>query len=268
MSGYAVLLASVVIDSSNNAIVLKEGGGAYTAKTIASGTYYLRNGADADDLGKAIVDALNSGSANTYAVSVVHGIDATAASTVVTISRASGAATFSLGFAQVTETFDPALLGFAASDTANDATAKTSTLSASCAWVPNDLYEERVRARRWELAEEEMASGDVDVVRRSDKMRSETVLYRFIDSARLFEEENPSDTAATLEAFIDAWNDGRAIELHDLTNDSATTLDGTDASTASGTYRLGIGAGDQFSPERINPGIDLYNFDLLLKGAV
>lgn len=267
MSKYAAFLGAVVVDAEHNAIALSEGGGAYSAKTITAGTYFLRgDGTNASDLCKEIADALNSGSANTYSVSIACSIDPSEPCGVVTVTRTAGSATFSLGFADALNTFTPSLIGFAATNTADNASAKASTLTPSCLWVSPDMpasYEPRKQYDRRVLRAQ---SGRVRGLGLGGPFSVRDVAFRFLDSRRVLEEDNTTDPTATFARFHERHGDGTRFEFH------VQTVSGMDLGALSSSTRLDTAwhfdedTSREFAPARLEPGLPLYDFNLTLLG--
>lgn len=266
---YPVLLSSVVVDSSNSAIRVKEGATTSTL-TIASGTYFLRGDGSSDDLCKAIKTCLEThAGANTYTVSVAFDVDEDNVSAEVTISRATGSDTFQIQWASASTTFDCTLLGFASANTADDANDKVGTLTASCAWVCSaggalrEIEPEREHPGAWSVTalDGTTYAGSIGFARRLRR-----VGLQYIHGARAVERLNSSDQAASIERFLARVSEeGSAMELHEPAISSGTILAALSSSTRERTtWCLDEGSAQAIKPMRMSPAVALYSLDLRL----
>lgn len=279
MSKFVVVLGAIVIDASNNKLSITEVATPNLA-TIASGTYYLRGDGTASDFCLALKTALEAAGASANTYSVTPTTDGTTVSWdtapanvsgKVRIARLAGADNFKIGWVTAGTTFVPAMLGFAVEKGAADANVEVSTLSPTTAWVANEYHRDIVPGTRWDIQATDIASGDTNVVRRGDKMQTRTIAFQWIDGRRLWLSLNTTDSRATLESFIDSNNDGRPVELHEQTllSSSVTTLGALTSSTRVGVaWRLAEGSGDRVDASRAQLGLDLWDFDIVLVGAV
>jgi hypothetical protein len=253
---YPVFLGAIVLTSSNNRLRFREGAGAVTNVDLTPGTYYLRETSIGVELENAIFAALG---ANTYAVGITYDIDPANAGVTLSINRLTGAATFQL-VVDGSETFDYALIGFTSS-TANDATAKTSTVSCAGAWVGNDIFREREPFGTRTVSVPRKANGGVVGVSRTAHMTSWALSLAFIHEDRMLLKVNTSDPNATLEAFIKRFGAGAAFEAYEVAISSGTVL-----AAPSGAFAIlhwseeSLGS---FRPRRIGPGVPLYDIDMV-----
>lgn len=266
---YPVLCGAVVLTSANNVLRFTEGASTNNA-TIATGTYYLRGNGAADDLALALKNALEAAgaSANTYTVSVSRSIDPAAIHTTVTITRATGADSFGVLWADVASTFDETLLGFTANDTVNGV-AKTSTQAAAACWGSNDVAREIEPVSERIVAVPRAASGRVQGVTRSARMQSWRLGLSFVDERRMLVENALAGAQDTLEGFMERFGAGASLELHEQpTLLSATLLAGLTGSTLVDVVHFSEDSLSRFEPTRIGPGVPLYSIDLRIHAKV
>lgn len=263
MTKYAILLPAIVLDSTNNGIRMTENASTATA-SIAAGTYFLRGDGAADDLLKVIDTAIEAatGSANTYTETLALSANAAAVSGSVTFTRASGADTFRFSWADVLTTFDEGLIGFTDANTALDSSAKVGTLSPSGMWVAPEIYKSFEPSEEYEGAVSRARSGKVRSVRRGGPYEVRRFEMESVDSRRLWDFDNTSDPTACLNRWLEAWGDGTRFEFHAVSASSWPVLGAMSSSTLVGTYHLDVDAMRSFAPERVDPGLSLYDFSM------
>lgn len=259
---YPVLLGAIVITTANNRIRFKEGLNTGNAD-IAPGTYYLRGDGAAGDLLPALVSALNNattGSANTYTITTSRNIDTSSPHTTITITRATGTDNFQILWADGLTTFDRALLGFAA-NTADNASAKTSTQACAAAWISNDILSELEPFGERVVSVPRKANGGVVGVSRSAHMTSWALGFAFVHEDRMLRRRSLSVDGDTLEGFLVRFGAGAAFELHEVALASGVTLAALSAATRIGVMHWSEETLATFKPQRIGPGVPLYDFD-------
>lgn len=255
---YPVLLGAIVLTSSNNRLRFKEGAGAVGNVDLAAGTYYLRD----DSLGAELASKLSAFGAggNSYTVAVAFDIDPANNTATVTVTRSAGTDTFQL-VKDGSQTFDYDLIGFSAS-TANNATAKTSDVSAAGAWVGNDILREREPFGERTVSVPRKANGGVVGVSRSAHMTSWALGFAFIHEDRMLLKINGGDPNATLEAFMRRFGAGAAFVASEEDISTGTVLNGpTDVSNVFATLHWSEDTLSSFRPRRIGPGVPLYDLD-------
>jgi len=280
MSKFIVALGAIeIITGINDVVRITETATTYSA-TLPAGTYYLRGDGTSSDFCAILGTWLSNASfgGNSYTVSMTTNgttvswdTDPANVSAKVYVARTSGAATFKILWNDAATTFDSDSIGFVTEKGAADANPEISTLSPYACWVANDYHKDIEPHTKWVINASELASGDTSVVRRSDKIQSISLVFQWIDARRVWMRSRSSDTAATVERFIDVNNDGRPIEIHEqsLLSSSVTTLSALSSSTLVGTaWRLGDGGGDALDAKRTELGVDLYDMTLTLSGAV
>lgn len=276
MSKYPVLLRGIEIDADNWGVSITETGSGTNTATIAAGTYYLRGDGSPGDFCAALKTALDNASAstNTYTVTVTtNGTTASWDTNPANVSAkvrisTGGPDTFKINWLHVNTTFDESLLGFAVEKGAADANPEVSTKSPSSVWVSNDVHMDLIPGASWESQSTPLASGDTQVIRRSSRSESRTLLLRKIDGRRLWLFSSPSDSSAALETFFNNVNNGVPIELHEqsLLSSAVTTLSALSTSTRVRTsWRLD---GANLSADREVLGLDLWNLDVFFFGVV
>jgi hypothetical protein len=264
MTTYPCLLAEVVIDATNNAIAIDDGG--FTgAATVAAGSYFLRGDGEADDLALAIQTAMNAYDANTYAVAVAPRAEGALAT--VTITRTAGAADFAIAGADGGNTFDLALIGLPASTSSPTAGVITSTLSPSGLWVGNEPAARSDPTFEGISRQVRMTAGQVRTFDRGGPYALRELEMQFADAERTLIEATPTDEARAFESFWRLVRDGRAVELHELEVASSPVLEATDADdTLVGTFVFDEATCAAFRPRRFEPGVALYGWTLGLRG--
>lgn len=271
---YLVLYGAVeIVAGENDQFRVTENATTATA-TIAPGTYYLLNDGSADDLCKAFLDALEAATAsvNTYTISLAISIDPADLSASIRISRASGADTFALLWADALTTFDEALFGFTNANTANSAAAKQGTKSPTCVWVPNDVPGDIELDAGAQAAEVEIADGDYDIERTSDERQSILITFEDIDGDRVKRHLNTTDPAASLQEFLRLHGDGRELMVLEHEISSGLFLEApslADEVLEDGDlWRFSAETIQAFRPFRRNRGLELFDFVLLLRRVV
>ena len=251
MSQFPILLAGITIDADNDVLQLDEAGSVQPA-TLAHGTYWLRGDGGAGDFCPVLVTALNAAFAdgNTYAVTLSGwSIDAADQSLTVTVSRATGTATFRVRWNHGSANFPPALLGFTTEKGAADADAEVSTLSPSAVWVSNERFIDWTPRMTASNAEVEGADGSVDVVELSGTVYRGRLSLELVDGRRLWAHENQADPAATLERFWALVRDGRQVEIHTTVISTHPSL----TAPALGTSEVGRDVGTYYRWLLVNP---------------
>lgn len=268
VSKYAALLSCITIDAGNKTIRFVEGS-TTTNVTLAEGDWYLRGDAASDDLCAKIKTALESNADaanNTYTVSVALSADPAAPTAVVTITRATGAGSFSILWSHASTTFRPAWLGFESTDTAHNGTAKAGTLSPSALWVSCDVLTSFEPSEAYDVVVHETADGRLKGGRRGGPFTERDVRMGYLDVARVLAEENADDPNATFEKFHARHAGGGRFELHARTLSSGFALGALSSSTLVGTsaWHFDEETAAVFRPTRLEPGLALYGIDLVL----
>ncbi len=279
MSKFPVLLGAIeIIAGENDVVQITEGAGTNNG-TIAAGTYYLRGDGTTGDFCPALVTALQGAGAstNTYGVTVTtNGTTASwdtnpaNVSTKVYIARLTGSDAFRVRWLQTATTFDSASIGFIAEKAGADANPEVSTASPTSVWVSDQCHKDFLPFYEWVQGESILQSGGTVVVKRSEKSSGSSLFLNWVDGRRVNADSNLSDTAATIEEFINTNNDGRPTEIHqqNLAGASVTTLSALSTSTRSGTaWVMGAGSGDMIRPSRTSLGLDLWDLILEFKSA-
>jgi hypothetical protein len=285
---YPVLLPAIVLDGTQT-IRLNEGGVAQTLSMLnpATGlaipfdtevTFYLRGDGATDDLLRAVRETLDTHTGtNTYSVSISRNIDGTTLPSAVTISRATGASTFSIQWGS--SALDEALLGFR-NITTTTGTTTTGDISPTGQWIANDIYEEFESEDEVDGFVERTRSGAVFSGRRGGPYDVRRLSMRFQVAQRTHLKEVPtiSSVVDTGRAFGGCWEKltrGRPFELHFATLASGTTLNALSSTTRQGcfnstgtSWRLDSGSIEAFRPERLAPGVGLYSWSLRMLGNV
>lgn len=239
-----------------------------TGSALASTkTFYLRGDGSDDDLLEVLRATIEShGGSNTYTATLTFSTDPAAAAATVTITRATGSNNFQLNLGHAGTTIDPAWFGFAASDTANDGSAKSGTLSPSVAWVspqPPKVFEER---KAYDVSVNRARSGRVRTTRRGGPYNIRDVSFELCDSRRVHDWDNTSDPHATFASFLEEVGDGTDFELH-LQTVTSTTVDALTVYTRlRDTWRMDEQTSEVFTPVRLEPALSLYAFALVMHG--
>lgn len=259
---YPCLLGAIVITSSNNRLRLKEDVTTYNVD-LTPGVYFLRGGGGSDDFCQLLATALSAAAAggNSYSCTTDVTINTSGYCGIVGINRAAGVLDWSL-IRDGTQTFDYDLLGYSAT-TAHSAGLKLSDTNPSAIWASNDAYKKLTRRSRRVVGQAMTASGRASQVSRSDRIQEYELGLAFVINSRLFiEEAYTSNIGNTLESFIDRFNAGSTIEIHDLEVYSGTTLIDTSTSTRIATVQFSEDTLSEFDPVLIGMGINLYDVTL------
>lgn len=263
---YPVFLGAVVITTANNRIRWVEGASTGNAD-IVPGTYYLRGDAAADDLCAAIRTAIMAAnaSANNYALVPFWKIGTTEHS-LIQITRTGGADTFQL-LKDGNETFDYRLIGYSAS-TALSSAAKVSDIAPSASWVSNDGFLELDDFSTKIAPMDKVSSGRVTGVERSSRSHTWRVGLGFVHKGRLKKRTKFESDGDTLENFIDQFGATSHFELHSCDISSGTTLVAATSSTLLDKVVFDQEIIENFDPERVGDGIDLYDVNFLAHRVV
>lgn len=268
---YPVFSGRIAITSANNVIKFSEDGSALTC-TLTAGTYFLRNSStttDADNFLYHLKTQLEATGANTYTITIALSISAGSPSATITVTRASGSVTFALLFANAATTFDPAILGFAASDTADDANAKASTLSPSCLWVGPDVLEQSDPDYENDATISRAMGGQVRGFKRGGPYDVRDLSFAFIDPKRAIASAIAADPDRAWSEWWSLHSDGRRFEYHEAAISSGSTLAALSASTKVGTaWHLDEDSVKAMRPRRLQPGLELYGWPARLLGYV
>lgn len=270
MSKYAALLGCVTIDASNKTIRFVEGS-TTTDVTLAEGDWFLRGDGASDDLCAKLKTALESNADaanNTYTVSVAFSVDPAAPTAVITITRATGAGSFSILWSHANTTFDPLIIGHEETDTAHDGTAKAGTLSPMSIWVSSDIVAESEPEEEYDVTVEMPGPGRLRGVRTGGPYAVWRLSFNNVDYRRVHDDMHLEDPAATFMFFHQRVATGARFELHEQSLSSGTTLTALSSSTCIGTWHFDEESANDVVPERVEPGLPLYRFGVRLLGYV
>lgn len=264
---YPVMLGAVVIDTSNQVIIIREGGAEITA-TVSAGTYYLRGDGASGDLCLAIKTALDASTgALTYSCSVSMSVDGSGVS--ATVSIGGGGGTFSLEWASSNCTFDEGILGYTNANTASNTSTKPGTLSPSCLWVSNDIYRELEPSTEFTAFTNRSRAGRIWGALRGGGYAVRSLVMEFLHAKRAHSVNNSSDPYSGLDLFLQRQLSGVPMELHVASISSGTTLAALSSSTEHGDRWFFDGEDlDRYAPARLSPGTPLYSSSLRLLGYV
>jgi len=260
---HPAFLAKVVIAAGvNDVIIIREGGGDITC-TLTPDTYTLKGDGAADDLLKAVTDALTAGGALTYAGTLL--VDVLTGERCGYVQLTAGGS-FDLRWAATSTTFDQALLGFTAANTGSAAT-HNSTLNPSCLWVSNDHTREIEPFSSRDAVVNRTLDGSAYGLARSALMQSWRIGLAFVHEERMSSARAlASDEANTLEAFIEQWGVGGAFVLHEANATSGLLT--LSSSTVVGAMHFSEETVTSFAPVRLGPGVPLYSIDLVTHSEV
>ncbi len=279
MSKYCALLRGVRIGPTTT-LRMTENGAAQTRTFIDPATsaailstkfFYLRGDGADDDLARAfrLTADSHTGGTNVYATAVAYSIDPAAISGSLTISIASGGPhNFMFSFADALTTFDEGAVGFTDANTANNASAKVGTLSPSAAWVSPEVFARCEQVTEYDVSVKRARSGRIKALRYGGPYDLRELRHEMVDSRRLLDQDNTSDPTATLDRFIQTVGAGDRFEMHWATA-SGSVLSALSSSTRIGTaWHFDEMSSAKLRPERLQPGLALYGFDLGLLGYV
>lgn len=263
---YPVFLGAVVITSANNRIRWVEGATTGNAD-ITPGTYYCRGDGAADDLLVAIRTAIMAATAsvNNYALTPFRRIGTTEHSSIQ-FQRTGGADNFQL-LKDGSETFDYTLIGFSAS-TALNGSAKVSDIAPAAMWGSNDGWLELDDFSTKVAPLDKTASGRVTGVERSARSHTWRIGLGFVHQGRLKKRTKFESDGDTLENFIDLFGATAHFEMHTAEISSGTTLAALDATTYLDRVSFNQDIIENFDPERVGDGINLYDVNFLAHRVV
>jgi len=267
MTVWTPMLATIEITTANRRVRLTEDSTTFNAD-LTVGIYWLRGDDTSTDLARALRLALNAAGANTYTVAVSLDVDPANPAASVTISRATGTASFAVLWAAAQTTLSGAIFGYSAS-TANNASAKVGTKSAGAIWLANKPPSMDVRGGVRSVQQMETPSGIVQTTTRGERRDRVGLSFSNVDGRRTLEARNPDDPAATFERFLRSYGDGRRWEAHELELASGTALEAMTTDTRMRIARHVPDASllESFQPSRL-ANQPLYSFDVPLRGYV
>ena len=262
---HVVLLGAITIDSTNNALVVKEGA-TTTTLTIASGTYYLRGDGTSGDFAVALKTVLEShGGSNTYTITVIHRSDDAQAHASVVVTRATGSNDFSLLFANASTTFRGEDIGFEQTDTTHDAFGKTGTITPRTVWVSGQVRTSSTPRFRTRFVSRRSWAGRPHGVRRGAMVQDRVVVVEYQSAGRTLTESEPV-TGTSFQSWLDVCGDGRQIEMHESDITSEPIVDALGTSTRIGsTWTLAQSIVEDWEPTRFQPGIPIYSWSIPLE---
>lgn len=286
---YPVLLPGILLRAGQSIRVIENAVGQTllvvdpaTGVALASDkVFHLRGNGATDDLVELLRLTVQSHTGgNTYTATIARNIDGGLLPSTVTVTRATGANTFSIDWANGGTTVDPALWGYRTAATATG-TSCVGDISPTAQWVGNDVIEEFepesevdgfVERARSGLVVGGLRGGPYDVARLS---------LRFQTAERTHERYAP--TISTVldrgRAFSQCWGrlvSGRRFEFH-LSTATGTALAAL-TTTSGGTRQTpptqgtawhldGDSVEGGFRPERFGPGVPLYAWRLRMLGS-
>lgn len=269
MGAYPQLCAAVeIISGYNDGIRFKENATTATA-TLAPGTYFLRgDDTDPTDLCKIVKDALEAATveANEYDVDVAWSTSPSSPCATVTIHRALGSKTFQILWADAATTFNPAQLGFEATNSALDANDKVSTLTPSLVWAGNDLCRHFEAVQEMDVETPRANSGFVRAVDNGGPYHSMRVMFRLQNERRTKVVRIPSDPNRAFGRFLSNHATG-FFEFHlaDIATGS-TLVDPSTSNLVPGInedeWIFEAGIAKRFDPEREGTGAALYSWEM------
>lgn len=268
MALWSIFSAAIVVDSTNNKILVEEGASSALA-TIASGTYHMLSG-EGDWIGTAIENALSSAFAggNTYVVDYASNPNFTAgnAAAQMRVRRSAGSTDYRVRWYHASTTFDGALLGFVAEKAAIDSSDQVTGASPIALFVPTSPYVIAQRSFDFVgISRERFATGKSQVSRNGSKGKSVEIILEQVDGRRVFTSEAGGSTLepATLESWLDYALDGRSIVV--AAGDEDLVSGGIDEGNAEILF-TGVLTEDNASmkPSSSRMGLSLWDFSLSL----
>lgn len=276
---YPLLLGGIVFNDNNNVIRMTEGavtsnmvlGDPNTGVAMAAGsslTLFASGDGTVTDLCRALKQTFdahtNAVNPNTYTVTPAFSIDPSAASGTVAVAQ-SGGSNFGFLFANAATTFDATLIGFPQTDTAVNTPTKTSTKSPGAWWMSPEVYELLEPIESYEAVVVRAASGRVRASRTGGPFKDRTLSQKFVDSRRMNRDDNTSDPDATLAKFIERFASGSRFRFFPCTVSGFVATLSTEIGSG---WLFDQKASTEFAPQRMQPGLALYNIDMRLLGYV
>lgn len=266
---YPVLAATVTLTSSNNQLVVEENSGASSFTiTLVAGDYYLSGDGGSDDLLEQLKTQLDAGTlnANTYTVALVPSIDASGVTATITVT--SSATNHSLRWADGSTTLDGAVFGF--SGNTSPATTSTSDVSPTHTWTCNQPG--AVTDPESEMAEDifhhETPEGQTHTAVLQDDQLYRVLGLRNVAAARTWRTFTTSDVGRAFQTLRRGYRNGKPVRLWMPAVSSGTDLAALASGNLEGTYNPDEATLRRFSPERVQPGVDLFGWEVRLKEYV
>ena len=242
----AYLLGIQIRAGVNDTIVFDEGSGNLTA-TITPGTYYLKTDGAADDLAKAITDAMTA-AGGTYSALQANYIDPTLQSFVV-IVPSSG--TFKFVLASSTFPLQVYLGMTTANETLSVSQAGTNGIAIN--WVSNQPLAGSEVTRASEITQHITAQGQVHTYVGQDALAMRTLEHELVAALK---------TKGDHRSFENWWTlarQGLSFQYHADADSGFSTVT-FDSSTLVDTLVLGEEACRSFAPARLSRGLALYSW--------
>jgi hypothetical protein len=244
---YPVYLLGIQIRTGvNDTIVFDEGGGNLTA-TIAPGLYYLKTDGAADDLSKAITDALTA-AGDTYSAIQVNYQDPTQQSTIRFLV-ASG--TFKLVLASSTFPLQVYLGMTPANETLSSG--QTGANGTAIVWVSNQPLAGQEVSRVSDISQHITAQGQVHTYVGQDALATRLLEHELVAALK---------TKGDHRSFENWWalaRQGFPFQYHSKAQ-SAGLVNSLDSTTLVDTLVLGEDACRSFAPARLSRGLALYSW--------
>ena len=141
--------------------------------------------------------------------------------------------------------------------------AKTSTQACAAGWVSNDILRELEPFSERAVSVPRKVNGAVIGVTRSSQMTSWALRFAFVHEDRMLKRRALAVTADALEGFMERFGPGAAFECHESPLSAGTTLSALSASTRVAVMHWSEDTLSSFRPQRIGPGVPLYDLDTI-----
>jgi hypothetical protein len=253
---FLILSRPVVIDNTNRAIRMTEGATTSTVN-IATGTYWIKGDGTSTDLLKAITDAMDTVSTNTYGGTLVLDPSLTLPARV-RFTRLTGSNTFGVLWANAATTFAEALIGFPNTNDTVNALDKTATLAPTGLWYGGEAVASDEPEPRASGYVERSAGGVINAGLTSSILANRNLNLAFVPIARAQKASAilAGHEALAYESFWERSNNGAALSL-------GLSVDGVTAPVWSpDTWVLAKESAERIPWTRLSPGSPLYSWPL------
>jgi hypothetical protein len=254
MSSYPVLCPSIKITSANNSLRINRGGTVETC-AVAVGTY---SAGESGTLQAALATAIDLHSLlSGTTVTVSRNVDRSSAVGGCTVAIVSSASWF-FDVASSLHTFDMSLIGMSQTVNASTAATQNSTTFVGCCWVSSECARSDDGQPVSRKIINELAGGSSSLYSTGATQHDIELQISLLEATRIWTNANRSTYHPAFKRVID----GSALEYHEATLSSGTTLAALSSSTrVGGTYR----ARDVDRPSRDGDGVQMWSTGFYLK---
>jgi len=261
MKQHIIIPSVTIVTGENDQFALIEDPGfVVTTCTLPAGTYYLRGDGAADDLAKAIHDAIEAASNNgaSYSYSVTWRSATAFVSTTLSLELTSGANSFDLAFlgSGAGRTFDGGHIGFPV--TSSFDSVLDSSYQPRGVWTPTSASERLDERPRAMGSQFRSVSGKTYTHDRSGTEWTDLVLTWPWMQEEIVETRNRNTENRPLYECWAEWRKGNPVEMHELEPSGVLYATPPESTTLQGTYVLDETHLEEYVATRHSPGVPFY----------